>query len=253
MNRISIIATLLCLGTSVVAQDQCEQRLMIPIHAHGVLGNYGSIWESKLAITNNSPVPVRVLGHGECSLNPCVPPSPVEGDSTIFPEFYTQYLTVECARVDDVSVQLRIQDRSRQSETWGTAIPVVREGDLFDGTSMNIVDVPNTPEFRSMLRVYGFDANQESRVTIRILELDDSITGTGGGDDILVEFQRVVTASPSQHLYPAVVEIPLWTIPELASGRRLRLEITGDHGHRLWSFVSATNNATQHVTVLTPQ
>jgi hypothetical protein len=246
---------LLLMGLMLLAGHafaQCKERLMIPVIAHAVPGNYGSIWETRLAITNHSAEPVYVSGHGICFLNPCLPPEPIREMSTIFPGRYRQFLGVECDRVQDLTVQLRVQDLSRQSETWGTSIPVVGEDELFDRRVMSIVDVPNTAEFRSMLRVYGFDG-QQSTVSIRIYELDERISERGRPDELLVALTRTLPAESAPHAFPSRMDLPLWTIPELENSARIRLEIEGDQGHRLWSFVSASNNATQHVTVLTPR
>lgn len=231
---------------------QCEERVMIPVIANAVPGNYGSLWATRLAITNLSAEPVLVTGYGLCVLNPCVPPPPIREMSTIFPGTYEHFLGVECGREQDISVQLRVQDLSRQAETWGTSIPVVDEDDLFDDRVMSLLDVPNTAEFRSMLRVYDFDG-QESTVTIRIYELDERIHEEGVPDKLLVALTGTLPAETASHLFPSRLDLPLWTIPELANSARIRLEIEGASGHRLWSFVSATNNATQHVTMLTPE
>jgi len=99
--------------------------------------------------------------------------------------------------------------------------------------------------------VYGFDG-QESTVTIRIFELDENIHEEGIPDKLLVALARTLPAESASHLFPSRLDLPLWTIPELANSARIRLEIEGAPGHRLWSFVSASNNVTQHVTVLTP-
>jgi hypothetical protein len=118
---------------------------------------------------------------------------------------------------------------------------------------MNIVDVPNSAEFRSMLRVYGFDGI-DGQVSVRIYSLDPNIDEIGEGDLQLVELHETVAADSSVPMgdAPARLELPLWTVQELDQSERLRVEIEGPAGVRLFAFISATNNMTQHVTVLLP-
>ncbi|HUF10576.1 MAG TPA: hypothetical protein VMO47_14750 [Rhodothermales bacterium] len=241
--------------TSAAENDTvCRELAMVPIIAHRVPGAYGSIWQTHLAITNHSADPVGVLGHGACQFNPCQPPDPIKAESTIFPRVYTPYLEVDCARAADVSFQLRVQDLSRELETWGVSIPVVREGDLFQGRLISILDIPNTAQFRSMLRVYGFDSGKEGQVTIKIYGLEPAVFEGGRVDELLVEILRTVQVDPLAPTHsPPQFQLPLWLVPELEGHARLRLEVTGGPELRLWAFVSATNNDTQHVTVLTPQ
>jgi hypothetical protein len=251
---------LLLLGVIAVVQPaagdfppSCTERVLIPVIADAVPGNFGSIWQTRLAVTNHSDEPVSVTGYGRCDLSPCPLPFPIAPSSTIFPSNPRWYLMVECGRMNDVAMRLRVQDLSRQSQTWGTSVPVVREGDLFDGERMNIVDVPNSAEFRSMLRVYGFDGI-DGQVSVRIYSLDPNIDEIGEGDLQLVELHETVAADSSVPMgdAPARLELPLWTVQELDQSERLRVEIEGPAGVRLFAFISATNNMTQHVTVLLP-
>ncbi|MHB0969209.1 MAG: hypothetical protein ACYC7A_00035 [Thermoanaerobaculia bacterium] len=250
--RIAILASILLLTGAGHALAQCEERLMIPVIAYGLPGNYGSIWRTRVAITNHSPQPLQVTGIGICFLNPCPMPDPIEGGSTIFPASYQHFLGVECGRAQDMTIQLRVQDVSRQSETWGTSIPVVGADDLYVGRVMHIVDVPNGDDFRSMLRVYGFDG-AEASVTIRIYELDETSDERGYPDRLIATIPGTLPRSAAPHLWPSRLELPLWMIPEIRNVAHTRVEIEGSPTDRLWSFVSATNNATQHVTVLTPE
>lgn len=254
VGRTAIAAVMLLVAASTQAQTPCRERVLIPITANRVPGLNGSVWQTHLAITNQSARPVSVLGHGVCQFNPCPNPDDIAAESTIYPRAYMPYLSVPCDRSHDVSFQFRVQDLSRQSQTWGTSIPVVRERDLFDGRNVSVTDIPNGPEFRSMLRVYGFDPGREATVTIRIFGLDETITESGRGDKLLASQQHVVAVDPlAPNTGPAYLQVPLWMVPEALGASRIRVEIEGAPGFRLWAFISATNNVTQHVTVLVPE
>lgn len=243
-------------GLAVAQETPCYEPIMVPIISHRVPGANGSLWQTQLAITNHSSAAVQVIGHGACEFNPCQPPLPMAAESTIFPRVYTPYLEVECGRTPDVKVQLRVQDLSRQLHTWGTSIPVVRESDLFENETISITDIPNTEDFRSMLRIYGFDPGVEGVARVQVFALDRERVESGGttGDELLLEVAVAVQADPSDpRRAPAYAAVPLWPIPELSGHTLLRIEVEPDSQMRLWAFVSATNNDTQHVTVLLPQ
>ncbi|HUF18906.1 MAG TPA: hypothetical protein VMS12_12755 [Thermoanaerobaculia bacterium] len=156
--------------------------------------------------------------------------------------------------MNDVSFQLRVQDLSRALDTWGTGLPVVGESDLFHQRVLTIADVPNTAEFRSLLRIYGFDPGSEGQIRVRVYALDASVFETGRGDQLILDTVQMVRPDPLAPVQiPPRLELPLWLIPQLEGHARLRIAITGGPELRLWGFVSATHNSTQHVTVLAPQ
>jgi hypothetical protein len=248
-----MMAALVSADTSIAQDAGCYDSLMIPVIAERVPGAAGSLWQTHLAVTNHSHTPILVLGYGECMLGLCVNPPPIQPDSTIYPKQYTPYLEVECGRVRDLAIQFRVQDLSRQSETWGTTVPVVRESELFQGVRLNLIDIPNTADFRSLLRVYGFDKGVEGAVTIRFFAVDAGVHERGNGDDLLLELHRQLAVDPRAPTWgPPLLQVPLWTLPELQDHTRIRVEVEGESHLRLWAFVSATNNSTQHVTVIAP-
>lgn len=62
------------------------------------------------------------------------------------------YLFIERGRLSDVETTLRVQDASRQSLTWGTEIPVVRERDVLT-RAFSFLDVPTDARFRQTQHV----------------------------------------------------------------------------------------------------
>lgn len=136
----------------------------------------------------------------------------------------------------------------------GTTVPIVLGDDAFYGEIVSITDIPNSPEFRSMLRIYGVPEGSRGEATVRIFEVgaaeetDDAL-----GDRLLADFQVALSPAPLDPSHtPGLAQIPLWTRPELQAVERVRVEIRGSPDLGLWAMVSATNNDTQHVTILSP-
>lgn len=145
---------------------------------------------------------------------------------------------------EELSFALRARDVSRQARSYGVEIPVLRERELFRDT-MTLLDVPLDARFRAKLRVYAFQneglfSSSKARITMRNpetsqqesfeLELDDHCPTT-------------CTAAP------AYAEVDL---PAGSTGRRVNLYVDPPNGSLSWAFVTVTNNATQQVTIVTP-
>jgi hypothetical protein len=186
-----------------------------------------------------------------------------------------EFLYIGAPGAGKVTFSLRVQDISRQSQTWGPAIPVVREKDAFTST-LQLLDVPVEAHFRSALRIYDFDTgvpDAPRQVRVRIFDMcgigpiDRDCSSTALVDTTLALVPtslRVV----SDRQYPATAMVGnlVGAFPQLASvpptilafgqsrpaAVRVRIDpITP--GLRFWAFVSATNNETQHVTVIASQ
>lgn len=238
------------------------EKVLIPIQARDVPGAQASIWRSSLAITNHSEQPADVGGYGPCDLNACPGPLPIAANSTIFPGMVHPggngvFVSVRTTDVEKVTFQLRVQDISRQAQTWGTTIPTVRESQAFTTGTASLTDVVQNADFRSMLRIYGFDPEAPQRlVRVRIYGIDPQRTEpVGAGDSLLYERVLTIDLHPITLFTDApMIELPLWTVPELQGQERLRIEVERASADlRFWAFVSITNNATQHVTILAPQ
>jgi hypothetical protein len=140
---------------------------------------------------------------------------------------------------DALSFASRIRDTSRQSQTAGTEVPVVREGD-----------------FRTVLRFLNVPTDARYRVTLRFWSLAD-----------FPQFIAVVNSSPVIQQQPMTVsKIPgtsMWfstidVTPLLATsnGSPTTVTVLGASGQLvpppIWGMLSITNNDTQQVTIITP-
>lgn len=168
-----------------------------------------------------------------------------------------------------VTFNVRVQDITRQADTWGTSIPVVREKDVFTG-KLQLLDIPIDSHFRDALRIYDFDSYGPDSSSVRVRIYD--MCGVGPLDRDCQMTPLVDTAVTLQVIHASTIpsEPASWMYPDLLAAfpqlgnvppamydpiavPRVRIDIDPiTPGLRFWAFVSVTNNATQHVTVIAP-
>lgn len=260
-NLCALAALTVLTAVPTIADD--FDNLLVPIAPQRIHGAFGSEWVADLAVTNMGTTPVRVARDAPDVCSQCVP-LPLPPGATAFvhdlsrvPGVTGTLLWVERGRAQDIAVTLRTRDVSRQAETWGTVIPVVRPEGLFS-RRFGLVDVPMEPQFRATLRIYDVNAITQPRVRVRIYELNpERNPGSGGdADTLLHEFEPAfVLPEPGMaQLVPAAAEVPLWLEAALPKSGRIRIEIEPFDGTaEYWAFVSVTHNSTQHVTVIAPE
>jgi len=275
MSRFAVIATLLLLVPLAATADQFGTRVLVPVMTSGdpLPGAHGSLWTTQLIGTNNSDTPVEVGFRAGCALP--------EGCGTLRPPhlaFFPAYNVdpnggafLYVGNLAAISLELRVQDISRQSQTWGTEIPVVYEQDLFAST-LHLVDVTLDPRFRATLRIYDFDPadDRDSAVRIRIYDLcgidlinqqcaadpyvDTTVTLRKSGSDTNTPhsavFPDLVASFPILSSVPPKVVGP--GAPRPASVR-IDIDPVAPADLRFWAFATVTNDETQHVTAITPQ
>lgn len=137
-----------------------------------------------------------------------------------------------------LSFASRIRDTSRQSQTAGTEVPVVREGD-----------------FRNQLRFLNIPVDARYRVTLRLWSLSD------GG-----QFIGTVDSTPAQAQALTLSRIPgtsmsfgsmdVTSLLTKAANNPTNLAVTSPLNVPLppaiWGMLSITNNDTQQVTIVSP-
>lgn len=149
---------------------------------------------------------------------------------------------------------LRIRDLSRQSQTWGTELPVVRESH-FRTSTISLLNVPLDSRFRVTLRAYDPDVHQHAAFRFDFFSFADNQEPTLLGSRIVdalykqtghFGFPRVAACAQIMDLRSSV--------PEIAGAGVVRVDVTPvAEATRFWAFASVTNNETQHVTLVTPQ
>lgn len=147
-------------------------------------------------------------------------------------------LLVPRESVDAFSFGSRVRDRAREGEDFGTELPVLRESAM-RRARFRLLDIPVTSAYRSKLRVYVYTPDDGLEATI-----------VGSFPDREGGFLRRLPLERVDRTF-AYAEIELQTIPDLKSDR-LILEVLSPSELPAWAFVTVTNNASQRVTLVTP-
>lgn len=256
MNRFKrLLITLLFLTGAPASAQECVEQIFLPLRATALPGAYGSLWQTFLTITNHSDVPVAIGGVGTCQLGICETPLLKPGATVTPPTPFRDYITIGCDDLSRVDLSLRVRDLSRGHETWGTSVPVVYSEDVVYGDVVSITDIPNSDQFRSMLRVYSVPEGTSGQARIRVFEVKPIEETRDATPDVLVaDFVVDLITAPLDPLHsPGVAQVPLWILPELAGVELLRVEVSAAPAVGLFALVTTTNNETQHVTVLAPR
>jgi hypothetical protein len=237
---------LLFIAAAAVPLQSQTFKALVPIALLGeVPGAFGSRWRASLTIHNLGETEVRSCG-GASIPRPFYPPHmttayPVSG-------LVGAFICIE-GSPENVVLSSRVQDLSRQSLTWGTEIPVVREREVRT-ERLALPDMPTDERFRQTLRIYDWDGNRGEAFRMRIL----TRAGLVLVDEVLTPLPA--PANPLLHPeMPGYTELP-WVAgayPQIMTEDRVTLQISPvNPGVRFWAFLSVTNNETQHVTTITP-
>lgn len=227
-------------------------RVLVPIVATGASGAFDSRWTSEVVAFNASTDPVMILYPHTC-VGTCGVPGAVlhasEGSDLAIltgSAVPAAFIYVPDGSVGAIEFGLRVRDVSRQTDSWGTEVPVVRESRAFQG-SFDLLNVPLPSRFRQTLRIYDFDDRAGSGVRVQFF---DMVTGR-----LLKDFQLAMLALSNDVFTPAYVQLDQFgQAPELAGLDRIRVRISPTNAtQRLWAMVSVTNNVTQELTMITPQ
>jgi hypothetical protein len=250
-----------------IERGETEQfrRVLFPIYIRPAEGAFGSRWTSELSIFADAEAPVEFFPFVfQCGVCTCPPPptlQPMQNrvlhqNPYLLPLQPTTnpglFLYVSSSDAPHMSYQLRSRDVSREQQTWGTEIPVVREEE-FRRHRVNLLDVPMRSGFRHTLRIYSHDGTPG---TARVRLFD------AAGDQIA---EHEVFLRPGSLPYhwrgyfelptdPAYGQLDMGEILTPGSGSargRIVIEPAGEA--RIWAMLSVTHNETQHVTIISPQ
>lgn len=159
---------------------------------------------------------------------------------------------VESRYLDRVRFQLRIFDLSRTDQNLGTEVPVVRDTNFLRGRSA-ILSIPVSGEARVAVRIYdpsGGVVGERFRLRA-FAELTPELL-------FEQDLEMTVFPSPTDPNFPPfpgyAAVFGVEQRPELDGHDRVRFEIQPpDDAVKYWWMVSVTNNATQMVTIVSPQ
>jgi hypothetical protein len=220
------------------------ERVLFPVLFRSSGAN-GSEWRSEAVISNPTEYPLLTA-------NRLVPQAELLEAKTRSAFSGEQYpngvaLLVPRRDADDFAFQLRIRDVSRESDSFGTEVPVVREAEMFREEEITLLDVPLDPRYRTKLRIYFFpDAAAEEWPTYVNVRIDPT-----DGREPFYLFRQLTRACSGA----ACAWTPLYgelDLPARGNGARGDVYIEGADGGLEWAFASVTNNKTQEVTLVTP-
>ena len=229
------------------------ERVMIPVAVQNIAGNFNSLWTSEIAAYNAGPANIHME---DCIVQACtVPPNPqppLAPNQARYIGFSNRMdapaaiLWVPVNEIGDLRLSARFRDLSRQDQSLGAELPIVRESQLRTGT-LHILDIPTDPRYRVNLRVYDLDARASNTITIRSLPMAGVETQSMGPIPIAITEEAV-----SEHY--GFAQVALDSIVSTSRFPKVRIEVTPSNpSTRLWGFVTVTNNETQQTVVISPQ
>ncbi|HEX9983626.1 MAG TPA: hypothetical protein VGF69_10205 [Thermoanaerobaculia bacterium] len=267
--RYSVLGLCVLVATTAVALTPPPyERVLVPLSVADAPGANGSLWTTEFSIVNGATV------GGSLSPRPCIAGTgPLPCLETILlppnrtvrvppfgtPEAPGVLFLVSAWTAPVTSFTLHVRDLSRQGESWGAEVPVVRERDFFTGM-VNMTSIPFGADYRQTLRVYALlDNGGSARFRVKLYAVE-------AAEDRLLR-EEVITLDPPPPPPPNRLATPLaqTTITALFAGGaagatrvRVSIEPVTDplalaQPHRYWAFVSVTNNVTQQVTTITPR
>jgi hypothetical protein len=215
----------------------------------GTDGVNGSRWRSEAVLSNPNEWAVMNLNSIEqivCVTFPCGELLGPKGRKKFDGQGYPQgvALLVPRGESEDLAFSLRIRDISRDAESYGTTVPVVRERDLLRNTEVTLLDVPLDPRFRTKVRVYVFP---DPVYYTGILPVGAAVQ-VGSDQPRAIALSRNCGGGGCDELpYYAELDLPAGGEGESAD---VYVELPADALG--WAFASVTNNLTQQVTVVAP-
>jgi hypothetical protein len=222
------------------------ERILFPV-LFNTPGANGSEWISEAAMRNLRSWAIETMNDivpGQCIDDACFARIAAHDRVTFTGGGYPNGVALLTPREDaeDVAFSLRIRDISRVAEGLGTALPIVREKDMFRNADLTMLDVPVDARYRVKLRVYAFD---ESSTTATLVTHDPA---TNVRTRTPLTLTRTCNNPRSCAAAPAVAVADL---PAGASGARVNLYVEMPDRALAWAFATVTNNSTQQVTIVT--
>ena len=228
------------------------ERVLFPILAR-TPGLNGSDWRTEAAISNENPWFVdngNALELQVCITFPCgerfAPRTMQRFDGFGFPRGIA--LITPRDEAPHLGFSARVRDISQDADSFGSALPVVREHDMVRRGAATLLDIPVDSRYRVKVRIYAFDDTEDDRVNVRVT----TRTLTAGVQPTVhtLELRRDDCTVADCRATPFYGELDL----SVAGTTGVRANLFIDNHDRpdllLWGFASVTNNKTQQVTIV---
>lgn len=258
MRVFRLVVSILIIASAVSPLFAADRELvLVPLWYAGP-GAYGSGWTTHLSVYNRGNDYVEPRDNFELPCQWMVDPCPRgfwPQRMIVYPAMTTVAggFTMEVPSAEDMQYSLRVFEESARAEDLGTDVPVVRERDMHED-AVQIMNIPWSdlqPEaFRYTVRVYGVGNAPVAHARI------NGYVSMGDGSPDLVVTKDVLLQHIDRGLGHYYIEDNdvITQLMQIAAGMgQLRIEIEPmSGGLKWWAMVSVTNNASQDVTVVTP-
>jgi hypothetical protein len=273
MKQSILVLALLIVSAQLAAQSLPDfEPILLPVFSERTIeGVGGSKFSTVLYVTSDVPFRFFPSAFGEGAIGtvqPYVPLVPIPSDATRLGK--GRVLFVERANVGNVQFgyHLASTDAAGVAREQRTNLPVVRERDLRRGRT-ELIGIPNRPIIEYPNGVAGVVVGQRLRHTLRIYDVDAiggvtatvsvHVTNMAGNTTLRTFTVPLNQREGSDASFPwygeVAVELPClpFSLHTPCISYDARLSIALDRDIRYWTFVSSTDNTTQHVSLTIPQ
>ena len=237
-------------------------RYLIPITTRGTPGAHGSYWIAEWLVRGHTQTPFAAIWPSCPPLaNPCfeslIGPG-VTQKKGIYSRFQdgTDGAFLYMPKGASASLAIRVRDLSKNATSFGAEIPVVRDSDY--RSSIEFLDIPTDPKYRSTLRIYGPDPVPHKLTVSVFSEKTGALI-----EEYEVELKGIVNAAPERFpLNPSYAELDPLSPAVRASGESVRVVVysvmwwilmSPPPPYPVYAFMTVTNNETQQITVIEPK
>lgn len=241
--RCVLLLLLSAAASGALAQNPDFERILVPISVSNVAGAYGSLWSTEMWYRNNGDAPVAIFPLAVSDFVPTV------GQTNRLPIFMLpaaapgQILFVERQGGENVQFDLRLFNRADPAASWGTKLPIVREREFH--SAVDLMNIPTSSAFRSALRIYALPDTDVPTGDVLVRIYAEAI-----GEPLLVSLPLQLSGAQP---YAAVLSLTD-AFPEIRQVDRVHVHIESMTGNlKIWAFVSVVSNATQNVSLVTPE
>lgn len=234
------------LVASFIATPLFAERILLPVYTPPIHGAFGSEFRTDLRILNIGEETIGIDGLlPYCTV--CLSPplsyrldpghefAPGEIDPNGTPG---RFLRVADNTLDDLAMNLRVYDVTRDAKNFGTEIPIVRESDFLINRVV-LTGVPTDARFRNTLRIYSI---AKVPMLVKVGNAAPVSVELSAGESIFEPAYGIFSSFPTG---TAPIRVEVIANPDFVS--LLPIEIP------IWAFITVTNNDTQAITTISPQ
>lgn len=249
-----LTATILALAIACPLAAADYEKILLPVAPSIVYCGYESRYETRLLAYNASADRIeRICADGTCrDLAPRASREFTGEYAGGLPLPLFLYVPRETAKNIGLSLMVESSERSRLEERSFTELPIIRERDFRDGKT-EFINVRIDPGFRQTVRIFGIDPHASAALMMRVYELDTGL--------LIHECEHTVAPLSSETNSMGLPIRPSFGMEcdmsehlrQHSNTLRVRIELESlTPGFRYYSFMSVTNNETQHFYTVLP-